>query len=72
MTVTMMIMISIILMISVKIPSLDKPRDTYMEVHFLLRLPKGKTHTVAKDKDGDGNDDDSEYEYDGDKALIIG
>ena len=35
-------------------------------------LPKGKTHTVAKDKDGDGNDVDSESEYDGDKALIIG
>ena len=34
-------------------------------------LPKGKTHTVAKDKDGDGNDVDSESEYDGDKALII-
>ena len=47
MTVTMMIMISIILMISVKIPNLDKPRDTYMEVHLLL-LTKGQDiHTVA-------------------------
>ena len=60
-------------MISVKIPSLDKPRDTYMEVHFLLQLTKGQDiHTVAKDKDGDGNVDDTEYEYDWDKALIIG